>query len=98
MRKKIFIKAVALVACLAILSLSVPGAVSTERNAKKFDFNLLIKKPAIMFYSMLTFLTPIYDTGKNSTSSDQTLNDNSDSGQKIKITGTLSSIKKANQD
>ena len=84
-------------ACLAILSLSVPGAVSTERNGKKLDFKFL-KKPAIMFYSMLTFLTPIYDTGKNSTSSDQTLNDNSDSGQKIKITGTLSSIKKANQD
>lgn len=98
MRKKIFIKAVALVACLAILSLSVPGAVSTERNAKKLDFKLLIKKPAIMFYSMLTFLTPIYDTGKNNTSSDQTLNDNSDSGQIIKITGGLLLPKISNQD
>ena len=98
MRKKIFIKAVALVACFCILSLSVPGAISTERSEKKPYFKLLIMKPAAMFYSMLTFLTPISDTGKNSTSSDKASNNDSDSGQKIKITGGLVVAKVSNQD
>ena len=96
MRKKIFIKAVALVACLCILSLSVPGAVTSERTAKKPNFKLLIMKPAIMVYSMLTFFAPISDTGQNNTSSDTISND--DSGQKVKITGGLLPAKVSNQD
>jgi len=69
--------------------LSVPGAIASERTGKKFD-RPLIKKVA-MFFSFLPFLN--LDT-KSDTSSDTVSND--DSGGEIKITGTLSSVRRPN--
>ena len=85
MGKKTFLKAVSFFACLSIFMLSVPGAIASERTVKKTYTNRLIT----MFSSFLPFLNL-----KGGTSSDQTYNDNS--SQKIRITGTLSSVRRPN--
>ena len=90
MRKKTFLKTVALFACLSILMLSAPGAIASERTVKKTDpYRLTIKKVAMLF-SFLPFLN-LNVNEKGDTSSDTVSND--DSSQKIKITGTLTLVK-----
>ncbi len=84
MRKKKFLKAVSLFACLSILMLSVPGAIASERTVKKTP---TIMKRAAMFFSFLPFLNLNANDEKGDTSSDTA--SNNDSGQKIKITGML---------
>jgi len=91
MRKKTFIKAVAIIACLCILSLSVPNVIAAEKNVKKSHF---LKKPAIMFFSLFPFLSPIFDTGKSSTPSHKLSN----SDGKVKVTGMLMSGKVSTGD
>jgi len=85
MCKKNFFKVAAMMACLGILLLSVPGTYAMDKKASKFDYKLLIKKPAMFFSSLLSFI-PIFDTGKATVSTDNT-QDNY--GKKIKITGGL---------
>ncbi len=92
MRKKTFLKAVCLFACLSILMLSVPGAIASEKTVKK-TFRPTFMEKAAMFFSFLPFLNL---NTKGDTSSDTVFND--DSNQKIKITGTLTSPKKADGD
>jgi len=92
MRKKTFLKAVCLFACLSILMLSVPGAIASEKTVKK-TFRPTFMEKAAMFFSFLPFLNL---NTKGDTSSDTVSND--DSNQKIKITGTLTSPKKADGD
>lgn len=94
MRKKTFIKAVAIIACLCILSLSVPNVIAAEKNVKKFHFKQLLKRPAIMFSTLFPFLSPIFDSGKNITSSDKASNSNG----KVKVTGGLMSGKVSTGD
>ena len=88
MRKKIFLKILALVICFSILSLHVPGVIAAEKNVKKFHFRLLIKRPAIMLSSLFPFLRSVSDTG-NSTPSNQAFKCDTDSGGKVKVTGGL---------
>ena len=90
MGKKTFLKAVSLFACLGILMLSAPGAIASPRTVKKTYANRLIT----MLSSFLPFLNLNINVEKGGTSSDQTYND--DSSRKIKITGTLSSVRKPN--
>lgn len=87
MRKNIFFKVSALVACLAVLSLSVPNLMAAEKGNPDFSFKVLLKKPGAFLSSLLSFL-PIFDGG-DSTSSDKADNDKEDS--KIKLTGGLGS-------
>jgi hypothetical protein len=84
MRKKNFLKAVAIFACLSILMLSVPGAIAAERPQKDFNFFKNIMTKLAYF---LPFLNLDANVEKGDTSSDTISND--DSNQKIKITGTL---------
>ena len=90
MRKKSFLKAVCLFTCLSILMLSVPGAIASERTVKK-TFRPTFMEKAAMFFSFLPFLNL---NTKGDTSSETVSND--DSNQKIKITGTLSSVRRPN--
>jgi len=90
MRKKTLLKAVCLFTCLSILMLSVPGAIASERTVKK-TFRPNIMDKVTMLFSFLPFLN--LNTTAD-TSSDTVSND--DSSQKIKITGTLSSVRKPN--
>lgn len=92
MRKRNFLKAVCLFTCLSILMLSVPGAIASERTVKK-TFRPSFMERAAMFFSFLPFLN-LNVNDKGDTSSDTVSND--DSSQKIKITGTLSSVRKPN--
>ncbi len=88
MRKKTFLKAVSLFACLSILMLSVPGVIAAEKTPKKNDS--FIKNYVNKLSMLLPFLN-LKVNDKGGTSSDQTYNDNSK--QKIKITGTLTLVK-----
>ncbi len=90
MRKRNFLKAVCLFTCLSILMLSVPGAIASERPDKR-TFRLNIMEKVTILFSFLPFL-PLNTTAD--TSSGTVSND--DSNQKIKITGTLSSVRKPN--
>ena len=91
MRKRNFLKAVCLFTCLSILMLSVPGAIASERTHKKIFTRHLFVRTMAMFSSFLPFLNlnTKGDTPSNTISKD-------DSDQKIKITGTLSSVRKPN--
>ncbi len=92
MRKRNFLKAVCLFTCLSILMLSVPGAIASERTDNR-TFRPSFMERAAMFFSFLPFLH-LNVNDKGDTSSDTVSND--DSNQKIKITGTLSSVRKPN--
>ncbi len=91
MRKKTFLKTVAIFACLSILMLSVPGAIASERTHKKIYVRNLFVRTMAMFSSFLPFLNL---KTRGDTSADTISNDDSD--QKIKITGTLSSVRRPN--
>lgn len=94
MRKKAFMKVMAIIACLCILSLSAPNVMAAERSVKKFDFKIFVKKSALMFTSLFSFLNPISDTGKAIKSYDK----NSNSSGKIKALGGLMSGKPSTGD
>ncbi len=90
MGKKTFLKAVALFTCLSILMLSVPGAIASERTDKR-TFRVNIMQKVAMFFSFLPFL----NLNTNGDTSSDTVSDE-DSTQKLRITGTLSSVRKPN--
>ena len=92
MRKKTFLKAVCLFTCLSILMLSVPGATASEVTNKR-TFRLTFIEKAAMFFSFL-HLNLNTNNEKSDTSSKTISND--DSSHKIKITGTLSSLRGPN--
>jgi hypothetical protein len=82
MRKKTFVKAVAIFACVSILMLSVPGAIAAEKPLRDSNF---FKNVITKLAYFLPFLNLGANVEKGDTSSDTT-SDN-DSNQKIKITG-----------
>lgn len=99
MRKKTFLRAVALVACFSILTLTVPTVSAADRDAKNFEFKIFVKKQMERLTSLLPFLNKFFDTEKNPTTPDNTVNvKNTNSTTKIKVTGTLSSIKRPDGD
>lgn len=91
MRKKNFLKAVSIFACFSILMLSVPGVIASEITVKKSYTYHMITKTAAMFSIFFPFLDLKANDESGATSSDQTSSD--DSVQKIKIAGTLSSVR-----
>jgi len=96
MRKRTLLKAVSLFACFTILMLSVPGVIASERTVKKSYTDRMITKTTAMLSTFFQFLNLKANNEKGTTSSDQISAD--DSGQKIKITGTLTSPKHADND
>lgn len=89
MCKKGLLKAVAIVVCFGVLSLSVPGAIAAEKKVPKpYKF---LKKPLDLITSMFPILHPIFDPGKKSISNKKAV-------KKIKVGGTLSSTKVADGD
>ena len=74
--------------------LSLPGAIVSERTDNwTYTYNQIMKTTTILS-SFLPFLNLNVNDEKGGTSSDTT--SNNDSNQKIKITGTLSSVRKPN--
>ena len=78
MKKNIF-RALAILVCFSILTLSIPGSISAEKKAKTLRF---LDKPALLVFSIIPFFSPIYDTGNTSTLSES----NKNTLNKIKIT------------
>ncbi len=93
MRKKTFLKAVSIFACLSILMLSVPGAIASERTRNKTYTYHRIMQMTAMFLSFHSFVNLNVNYKKGDTSSDQTYTDDSNRNRKTKITGTLSLTK-----
>ena len=93
MRKSWIFKAAAITACFGFLLLTVPNVNAVEKKAPKFDFKFF-KKPAAIISAIMPFFAPLFDTGQTTNSP----NYKNNSGQKIKITGTLSSPKVADGD
>ena len=92
MGKKTFLKAVSIFACLSILMLSVPGAIASPRTDKKtytYTYRLMMKT-ATMLSSFLAFLNLNTNNEEGNTAS------NNDSNRKIRILGTLSSVRRPN--
>ncbi len=85
MRKKTFLKAVCLFACLSILMLSAPGAIASERTGGRFSFNRLLEKYMDTLSSLLPFLNLNTNEEEGGTSSYTASND--DSNWIIKILG-----------
>jgi hypothetical protein len=99
MRKKI-LRIVAIVTCLAIVSLSVPQVANAKGNSEKFSFRVFIMKNLKFFGSLLPFLGIDADDApapsKNKVSK---MSSDTDVSQKIKkITGTVSSLKDPDDD
>ena len=82
MRKGI-LKAVAVIVCFSILTLSAYGATVVEKKVKKFNFRMIDDKSMLALSSIFPFFTPIYDTGNQNTLPET----NNTTGKKIKITG-----------
>jgi hypothetical protein len=76
-------KVAALIACFALLALSVP-TLNAKTRTDKFDFNRFIKKQVAFVTSLLSILPFIDD-------SDKAPEVKNDVKQKLKITGDLSS-------
>jgi len=98
MRKKTFLRAVALLACVAILSLSVPNTFAGVKAQKGFDLKLLLKKPAQIIYAIFPFLAPSAFANQNTAPDNKPVKNNSISSTKAKITGTLNSVKQPDED
>ena len=79
-------KAVALVAIVAILSLSVPGLFAAEKTRPKFNFRAFIESPYVLFSSLVSFV-PLLDSGNHAPNIDKKMNRN------IMITGVIDSVR-----
>ena len=95
MRKKNFLRAVAIVVCLAFITLSIPTISAAKDSPDKTYFKRIVKQIKIIA-SLLPFVH-IYDNP--APAPDKVSKNNTDTNAKIKkITGTINSIKKPDQD
>ena len=95
MRKKTILRAIAIVTCLAILSLSVPTAASARDLDDRYPFRSFLLKQIRAIGSFLPFLHINPDNGE---AAEMTQSKDSetitDLPEKLrKVTGTLSSVK-----
>jgi hypothetical protein len=97
MRKKI-LRIVAIVTCLAIVSLSVPQAATAKGDSDKLSFRVFVMKHLKYFGSLLLGIDAYRAPAPNKTKVSK-MNSNSDLSQTVKkITGTVSSTKDPDED
>ena len=99
MSKKI-LRIVAIVTCLAIISLSVPSVANAKDDAGKFSFRVFVMKHLKYFGSFLPFLgIDADDAPAPNKHKIRKMDSNSEFPQKVRnITGTVSSLKQADAD
>jgi len=99
MSKKI-LRIVAMVTCLAIISLSVPSVANAKDDAGRFSFRIFVMKHLKYFGSFLPFLgIDADDAPAPNKHKIRKMDSNSELPQKVKkITGTVSSLKQADAD
>jgi len=94
MRKKTFLRVVAIVACLAILSLSAPAVSAAKDGPDKVYFRTLLQKHLKLLASLFLHVNFDVDNNENpAPKQDKISKTSTDSDQPIKITGTLSSVR-----
>ncbi len=96
MRKKSFLRAIAIVVCLAFITLSVP-AISTAKDSPDKAYFQKIMKQIRVIVSLLPF---IHIDNSNAPAPEKiSKNIDTDTSSKVKkVTGTVNSIKKPDQD
>ena len=99
MRKKT-LRIVAIVTCFAIISLSVPSVANAKDDAGKFSFRVFVMKHLKYFRSLIPFLGIDADDAPAPTKHKiSKMDPNTDLSPKVnKITGTLSSVKRPDDD
>ncbi len=100
MRKKTILRAIAIVTCLAILSLSVPTAASARDLDDRNPFRTFLLKQIRAISSFLPFLHINPDNGEAAELTQNKVSDtSSDLPEKLrKVTGTVSSVKRPTED
>ena len=95
MRKKTILRAIAIVTCLAVLSLSVPSVASARGdNDGRFSFRVFFLKHIRAIGSLLPFLHIDADNDEPELTQTKVSKTNTDIPGKLKkVTGTLSSVK-----
>ena len=98
MRKKTILRAIAIVTCLAILSLSVPTVAAAKENPDKITFKSIFLKQLRILGSLFPFLNIDFDD--DYTPKQSKISKTSDSAPKDlkKITGTLNSVQRPVDD
>ena len=98
MRKKTILRAIAIVACLSILSLSVPTVTAANERPDKITFKSLFLKHLRILGSLFPFLN--IDVDDDYTPKQSKISKTSDgTTENIKqITGTLNSVKRPIDD
>ena len=95
MRKKSFLRAVAIVVCLAFITLSVPAISSAKDSPDKTYFKRIVKNIKIIA-SLLPF---IHIDNSHAPAPDKVSKNCTDTNAKIKkITGTVNSTERPNGD
>jgi hypothetical protein len=94
MRKKTILRAIAIVTCLAVLSLSVPSVASARDNDSRFSFRTFLLNQIRAIGSLLPFLHIDADNDEPELTQTKVSKTNTDvPGNRKKVTGTLSSVK-----
>ncbi len=95
MRKKTILRAIAIVTCLAVLSLSVPSVASARGDTDRFSFRVFFLKHIRAIGSLLPFLhiDTDNDEGSELTQTNVSKTNTDIPGKLKKVTGTLSSVK-----
>ena len=98
MRKKRILRAIAIVTCLAVLSLSVPTVAVAKERPDKITFKSIFLKQLRILDSLFPFLN--IDVDDDYTPKQSKISKTSDgSTDKVKkITGTLNSVKRPEDD
>ena len=95
MRKKSFLRAVAIVVCLAFITLSVP-AISTAKDSPDKTYFQKVMKQIRVIVSLLPF---VHIDNSTAPAPEKVSKNVTDTGSKVKkVTGTVNSIKKPDQD
>lgn len=94
MRKKSFLRAVAIVVCLAFITLSIPAISAAKDSPDKTYFQKIMKQIRV-----IVSLLPFIQINDNPAPAPEKINKNIDTSSKVKkVTGTVNSIKKPDQD
>lgn len=98
MRKKTILRAIAIVACLSILSLSVPTVTAANERPDKITFKSLFLKQLRILGSLFPFLNIDVDDDYIPKQSKISKTSDGTTGNIKQITGTLNSVQRCEDD
>ena len=98
MRKKTILRAIAIVTCLAILSLSIPTVTAANERPDKITFKSFFLKQLRILGSLFPFLNIDVDDDYIPKQSKISKTSDGTTGNIKQITGTLNSVKRPEDD